>query len=231
MRAYPSALIALLLVAGCGKESVPHNDTTRAATTARAGESTPPNPTGPSFAAWRERLDELLPLDLAASAAGRRAEDTRPVRYHPGLTLRYEWSGGRTRAYAGMDVPTHDRIVLGVPRSGVTRAFFRSRFQPLDAAQQARLHEEVQRQARKRGLDAASTAVAQDLSAGFSERAAIEDIPGLGDDAVWELGQHGQTLHVLLNGSVITLDVDLSDDAAMNKAIAVSLANTIMARL
>lgn len=232
MRMRPTALIAFLLLAGCGNDSSTRNDHARAAAAApRAGDEQPASQAGPSFATWRERLDELLPLELAADIAGRRAEDATPVRYHSGLTLRYEWPGGRTRPYAGMDVPTHDRIALGVPRSGVTRDFFRSRFQPVDAARQARLQAEVERQAQERGLDAASTAIAHDLSASLSEHAPIEDVPGLGDDAVWETGKNGQVLHVLFNRSVITVDVDLSDDPAMNKAVAVSLASTIIGRL
>src|SRR5690606_36212847 len=141
--------------------------------------------------------------------AGRDNATTRPVRYNRGLQLRYEWDAGRTIAYAGSQVPAYDRINLGVPRSGVTPAFFRSRFQPIDSATVARIQAETARQAEARGLDPSATAIASDLGASFAQTSPIEDVAGIGDDAVWELRKNSQALHVLLNGSAITLEVDM----------------------
>lgn len=235
MRSYPPLLIlavALVSLAGCGNnESNPVNDDTHATLTPAAPSTLTTVTDEPSFADWAERLDELLPIELAARLAGRPAENARPSHYRPGLTLRYEWPGTRTQTYAGMEVPVHDRISLGVPRSGISRSFFRSRFQPLDAEQQARLQAEIERQAQQRGLDAASSRTAGELAAGVSDRAPIEDITGLGDDAVWEVRKNGQTLHVLFRGSVMTIEVNLDDDPSVNKAVAVSLASELLARL
>lgn len=234
MRSFPPQLAlaaALLSLAGCsGGGNAPRHDSANAmpATTQVAPLA---NALEPSFADWAERLDELLPIELAARLAGRPAGNARPSHYRPGLTLRYEWPGTRTQTYAGMEVPVHDRISLGVPRSGISRSFFRSRFQPLDAEQQARLQAEIERQAQQRGLDAASSRTAGDLADSISDRAPFEDITGLGDDAVWEVRKNGQTLHVLFRGSVMTIDVDLDDDPSVNKAVAVSLASELLARL
>ncbi|MFB9066641.1 hypothetical protein [Pseudofulvimonas gallinarii] len=230
MRSSPLILAFVTALAGCGGRPDPA-PRTPAGDAAAALAKAPAALSGPSFADWMDRLDELLPHGVATRLADRENATARPVNYNRGLQLRYEWDTGRTIAYAGSQVPAFDRITVGVPRSGITPAFFRSRFQAIDAETVARIQAETVRQAEARGLDASAVAVARDLGAGLAQVSPIEDVPGLGDDAVWELRKNGQALHILLNGSAITLEVDLGEDPDRNKAVATALARSMIERL
>jgi len=228
----PCVLFFVALLGGCRRDT----SESPAPTPAIGGDAAKrsivasPSPAGTSFADWTDRLDELLPLTVAATAVQlppAQAETT----YRAGLTLEYRWPSDRIADYAGLSIPVRNRLKLGVPRAGVTRAFFRSRFAPIDDTRREAIERGVERQATDRGLDEAGTDIAKALTGALSKRFPTEDIEGIADDAVWELGDHGQTLHLLHNGSSVTLDVDISADPAINKAVAIELAKGLIARL
>ncbi len=224
-------LMLVALLGACSRDTDEWSATS-ATESADADRSTitDASPANPSFADWRERLDELLPLAVAAQAVNLPVVDAE-TKYQPGLTLEYRWPSDRVADYAGLSIPVRNRVKLGVPNAGVTASYFRSRFAPVTDDQRAALERKVEQRATKQGLDQTGTDVAKALIGTLSKRYPTEDVDSIADDAVWELHEHGQTLHLLHNRSSVTLQVDISADPAINKAAAIDLARTLIARL
>lgn len=226
MRIVPVALLALLpvLLGGCSDPPPGQVVAISASATRQAV------PQGPSFADWNGRLDQLLTPALAAQIAQRPIEQAE-VRTL-GDALRYRWPSTRTGEYAGVKIPKKDVIGLSGLRRDVTPESFHDRFFAEVTDEQRRaLDEQVRVQAAKRGLDAGQTAMTQGLAASLLEKDPAEAVPGLGDAAAWVIGKHGQNLYLLHNGSLITIEVDLGDDAERNRTAAVELARQLLARL
>lgn len=185
---------------------------------------------GPSFADWGERLDELLTLELAAEATGRAAAEA-DTRYQPGgHTLVYRWKTDRQQEVMGLTVPAHDIATIGYLRTGVDEPFFRSRFAATTDEQKQQLEKEADRQVAERGMDAGSAQVAKELLGELSKVNPNEEIPGIGDVAIWEMGEREQVLHVLVNGSALQVRVDVGDPAA-NREASIALARRLVERL
>jgi hypothetical protein len=184
--------------------------------------------TGP-LAAWDDRLDQLLPIEVVAAIVGLPPEQAQ-TRHGAGGNLRYEWPSARQREYAGMQLPVKNVVEIGRPRHGITPAFFRSRFEPLDSAQQQLINQAVDREIAKRGLDANAGETARSLIGTFSERAPVVDVPGIGDDAVWEQART-PVLHVRIGSSALAITVDVDDSDDIDQAAAIALSQALIERL
>ncbi len=226
------ALLTTLLI-GCGPASAPPDSaglTAPAAADAPAAAAADTGQ-GPSFGPWAKRLDELLTRELAAEVAGLPA-DAAEKDYIDGLPqVAYAWPSERKQEYAGMQLSRKNRVSIAHVQTGVTPEFFRSRFAAPSQAERARVDEEVDRQAAERGLDAAQTGAVRDLASELAKVSPSQELPGIGDVAVWETGEHEQVLYVLLNGSSIRMTVDISDDPDTNREAAVALARRLIERL
>lgn len=185
---------------------------------------------GPSFTDWHDRPERLLTPALAARIAQRPIEEAE-IRTL-GDALRYRWPSSRTRQYAGMKIPKKDVIGLSGLRSGVTLDSFHARFFAEVTDEQRRaLEDQIRIQAAKRGLDAGQTAMTRGLAESLLEKDPVEAVLDLGDAAAWSVGKHGQNLYLLHNGNLLTIEVDLSDEADRNRTVAVALARELLARL
>lgn len=185
---------------------------------------------GPSFADWHDRFDQLLTPALAARIAQRPIEEAE-IRTL-GDALRYRWPSSRTSQYAGMKIPKKDVVGLSGLRRDVTLESFHARFfAEITDEQRRALNEQIRIQAARRGLDAGQTAMTHGMAESLIEKNPVEAVPDLGDAAAWSAGKHGQNLYLLHNGSLITVEVDLSDDAERNRTAAVALARDLLARL
>ena len=186
---------------------------------------------GPSFDPWRSRLDQLLTLELAAKVAGLPANEAEKD-FIDGLPqIAYTWPSERRQEYAGMQLAKKNRVAMAHLQSGVTPEFFRSRFAAPSDAERARVDEEAVRQAAERGMDAPAAGAVRDLASALGTVSPSQELPGLGDVAVWETGEHEQVLYLLLNGSSVRMTVDISDNPDTNRDAAVALARELIERL
>ena len=232
-----TACLAALLV-GCDAATPPSGADVAAdpaTSLAAAAEAAPgqaaAQPEGPSFAPWKDRLDELLTLELAAEVAGLPASAAEKD-YIDGLPqIAYAWPSERKQEYAGMQLAKKNRVSIGHIQTGVTPALFRSRFVAATAADEARLDQEVDRQVAEGRMDAKKAGQVRDLASALGEVSPSEEVPGLGDVAVWETGEHEQVLYLLVNGSSLRITVDLSDDPNANRDASIALARRLIDRL
>lgn len=213
-----------LVLAACGGDTPSSNagDDTAAA----SGSAVPD---AARLATWDDRLDQLMPVDVVASIVGLPAEQAR-TRYTAGRDLSYVWPSARTMEYAGVQLPVKNVVEIDRPRHGITPAFFRSRFEPVDAAQQRLIDQAVDREIAKRGLDASAGEVARGLVGSLSERAPVIDVPGVGDDAVWQQAKT-PVLHVRIGSSALAITVDVDDNDDIDKATAIAVAQALIGRL
>ena len=232
-----TACLAALLV-GCDASTPPSGADVAAdpaAALASAAQAVPGEAAaeadGPSFGPWRERLDELLTLELAAEVAGLPANAAEKD-YIDGLPqIAYAWPSERTQEYAGMQLAKKNRVSIANIQTGITPAFFRSRFVAASPADSARLDEEVERQVAQGRMDTKKAGQVRDLASALGEVSPSEELPGLGDVAVWETGEHEQALYLLVNGSSLRITVDISDDPIANRDASVALARRLIERL
>ncbi|KFN51368.1 hypothetical protein [Arenimonas composti] len=185
---------------------------------------------GPGFIEHRADLAALFPPALAAEVTGY-DEAAAHQRLTPGLRIRYEWNGGRSTEYAGSRIPKKDAIEFTPMLAGITREFFLSRFEAIGEDQKA---------AARRALDehfdgndqqrAVAAAAMQALEAGNDGRD-VEPVEGVGEAAMWEPGADVPTLHIFHNGGSAKLVVDVSDDMARNREVAIVTARALIARL
>lgn len=227
----PAVLAALLI--GCGPAPVPTDSAGVAGPAAADASAAAPAATGqgPSFGPFRKRLDELLTRELAAEIAGLPA-DAAEKDYIDGLPqIDYAWPSERTEEYAGMQLAKKNRVSIAHVQTDVTPQLFRSQFVAPSEAELARANEALARQASERGLDAAQAGAAGGLVSELAKVRPSQELPGIGDAAVWETGEHEQVLYVLLNGSSIRMTVDISDDPDTNREAAVALARRLIDRL
>ncbi len=229
-RLTPLAVLAALLT-GCGPAPVPPDaasEIRRAGARGLADTATEP---GPSFGPWKNRLDELLTRELAAEIAGLPAAAAEKD-YIDGLPqIAYSWPSERKQEYAGMQLARKNRVSIAHIQTGVTPEFFRSRFVAVSEAGMEQVDEEADRQAAERALKGAQAGAMRDLAAGLARVSPSQELPGIGDVAVWETGEHDQVLYVLLNGSSIRMTVDISDNPDTNRDAAVALARRVIERL
>lgn len=213
-----------LLLAACGSDTSPAG----VPDAASADREVAAIAAGP-LAAWDDRLDQLLPVDVVAAIVSLPPEQAQ-TRHIAGGHLRYQWPSERTREYSGMQLPVENVVEIGRPRHGITPGFFRSRFEPVNEAQQQLIDRAIEREIAKRGLDASAGETARGLAGALSERSPVVDVAGVGDDAVWEQARK-PVLHVRTGSSAFTVTVDVDDNDDIDKAAAIALAQTLIERL
>lgn len=224
----PCATVTLsaLLIAACSELPAPASDAQGREPLHRSLAATKAR----SFEEWHGRPDQLLTLELAARIAGQPAEAAE--KRTPPDAVRYRWPSPRSSEYAGMRIPKKNLVGLSGPYRGVTAAGFRARFlAETTDAQRARLDEQVAVETGKRGLDEGRAALARGLAAELLQKAPAEFVDQLGDAAAWSAGTHGNQLHLLVNGSLITIETDISDDVEHNKTAAIAIAEALLAQL
>lgn len=217
--------ILLLLAAACGKP-VP------------SGEAPAPLDTGPASCLLRfqDRLEELLPAERLASRLDLPGEALRMTREEGSVS--WTWPGHRVRRIAVGDVtletPTDNQILLS-PLQQLPAAQGERRLQDIRpvsdtereerlAELKARWQDRVERQLST--LEEAQVAVelgGQELA----RRREVETIPDLADGARWVA--HEQLLVLRHRNVLLTLYVDASDDVSENRALALALAEDILA--
>lgn len=222
-------LVLAACVSACGEHGLPPSAGSTQPAVPSLAASANASAAGRSLADWRGRLDQLLPAADIAEIAGM-PPDTAPeaVRSDP---LRYSWDAGRTFAYAGVRVKKKSLVSVGPIRTGSNaEAFAALHFNAPDERHRARLRDEVTRQAGRRNLDEQSTAAAHRLADGFARRKPAERLDGLGDAAAWATDGGDPTLYVLVGGSTVMLVVNVADDPAANRDLAVALARRVIDR-
>ena len=225
-------LLSLPLLMACGRDTpASATDQIRAASAGDIPELEAlrtESAKGPGFADWNGRLDQLLTQDMAAEVAGRPAAEAKK-RNTVASSLSYSWKSDRTQHVQGMTVPRHDQVALTTLMSGVTREFFLSRFQTLTEEQKAHARQALDEHF---GQDSAQN---QDTAGGLmdvmSQRHPVEEVPGVGEAAMWEVRPDGQTLSIYHNTNTVDLVVNISDDPEVNKAASIALARQLIDRL
>lgn len=232
----PLTLAMVLALAACGRQEQAE-PSARAELEARLAEArelgasaAEGRVSGPSFADWDGRLQELVTLEMAAEAAGRPAAEAE-TKAPPGApTITYRWPSDRTREVMGHRLPAWDEVLVGYLTTRVTPEAFQARFAPVPEEARRRAVEESDRRAREKGLDEQQRAMARQMVDALSERAPSQPVPGLGDAAVWQQNSPGM-LHVLANGTTLQVRVTVSDDDDRNREASVALARRMLEQL
>jgi len=232
----PLLMAMTLALVACGGESDPAStaqkelDAALENAAALGASAASGKVSGPSFADWDGRLQELVTLEMAAEAAGLSAADAE-TKAPPGApTIIYRWPSERTREVMGRRMPAWDEVLVGYLTTVVTPEAFQARFAPVPEEARRRAVEESDRRAREKGLDEQQRAMARNMVAALSERAPSQPVPGVGDAAVWQQNSPGM-LHVLANGTTLQVRVTISDDDATNREASIALARRMLDRL
>ena len=193
---------------------------------------------------FKERLDELLTLEMAAKVSGFDASKAMKEYENktgalfgdkdaPPSECNYFWDNGRTIdikvSQGTMNIPYKDR--LGIKSvSNTNLEDFKQRYGVLTEEQQALASKKLAEAANKNKPEKEKTEAEKktmDVGTGIINKLQPEEIAAVGDAATWY--PNFSELKVLYRGLLFALEVDISDDKNINRAKSIELANMIIA--
>lgn len=150
----------------------------------------------------------------------------------------YTWPGDRVMMVkvSNMEVeaPVTNRIAIswiGVHEPEQALARFTNTYRNLTAAEKAQtiaaLQEQLDKQAPE-GMDGDQKALASGIGASLINASQFENVAAVGTAAAWDGNPMGNSLKVLDRDTEFSIDVNISDDEADNRALAVEIANGVM---
>jgi len=203
---------------------------------------------------YRDRLDQLLTLDAAASfsqlpANAAKVSYSKVMKNTANHSIKYSWIGDRKRSMKDMGIdmvlPVKDQIeLLGIKEK--TLAEFKASHRAPTAEELKKrdkavndafdgksgnkeINEKLEKLDKMNVDKSTQKGVAQNMGNMFAKVAmAYEDVAGLGDAASWNSFE--RKLYVLDNGVEIALTVDLSADEAVNKEKAISILKQLLSK-
>lgn len=182
---------------------------------------------------YQGALDQLFTKEMAAAVTGYDVADveenysktTENPDYHD---ISYSWDKGRISKMkvGGMnfEVPSPDILKLGWFRATTLEQFKQSYHTPTE--------EELQRMEEALNEKAASNPnakLAVDMAKGFADGLTFDDVPGVGDYAVWN--NKAKELNTYYKGVQFQLSIVVGDDVEVNKEKTIALAKMIVDKL
>ncbi len=192
------------------------------------------------------KLDELLTLEMASQISGYPAGEakknpaTEEEKKINKIAISYSWEKtNRTQQIEvlgrKMDVPVSDDITLSWLKNMSLEAFKSSNRNLTDEdvkATENAMDKELNKAEDKGKVTSQQTAVGSSLAKNSMKHYSVEEVPNVGDFAVFVnskfAGVAMRELKIFYNGLSFTLSVNLSDDATYNDGKAIALANLII---
>ena len=182
---------------------------------------------------YQGSLDQLFTKEMAAAVTGYNVADveenysktTANPDYHD---ISYSWDKGRVRKMkvGGMnfEVPSPDILRLGWFRATTLEQFKQSYRTPTE--------EELQNMEEALNENTAGNPNAQlatDMAKGFADGLTFDDVPGVGDYAVWN--NKTKELNTYYKGIQFQLQIVVGDNAEVNRERSIALAKMIVDKL
>lgn len=189
---------------------------------------------------FKDKIDELLTLEMAAQASG--LPETEATKKHNTTVMesvKYEWKSDRTKKVAingqTINVPATNYIELSWVKNTTLEQFKHDYHNPT-AEELQKASSEMDKKANELNAEGKATKdqtdAANSIAKGSMSKFKVEEVPNLGDYAVFVnsgiMGVSTRDLKVFYKGLSFTLEVDLSDNAANNDKKAIETAKMII---
>jgi len=189
---------------------------------------------------FKDKIDELLTLEMAAQASG--LPETEATKKHNTTVMesvKYEWKSDRTKKVAingqTINVPATNYIELSWVKNTTLEQFKHDYHNPT-AEELQKASSEMDKKANELNAEGKATKdqtdAANSIAKGSMSKFKVEEVPNLGDYAVFVnsgiMGVSTRDLKVFYKGLSFTLEVDLSDNAANNDKKAIQTAKMII---
>lgn len=190
---------------------------------------------------FKDKIDELLTLEMAAQVSGLPANEAKK-KHNTAImeSVKYEWKSNRTKKFEVtkgnfMDIPLPNVIELSWVKNTTLEQFKHDYHNPTteelknaEVAMDKKANElNVDGKASKEQTDAANS-----IAKGSISKFKVEEVPNLGDYSVFVnsgiMGVSTRDLKVFYKGLSFTLGVDLSDNVAENDKKAIQTAKMII---
>ncbi|HPW97170.1 MAG TPA: hypothetical protein PK218_01260 [Flavobacterium sp.] len=189
---------------------------------------------------FKDKIDELLTLEMAAQASG--LPETEATKKHNTTVMesvKYEWKSDRTKKVAingqTINVPATNYIELSWVKNTTLQQFKHDYHNPT-AEELQKASSAMDKKANELNAEGKATKdqtdAANSIAKGSMSKFKVEEVPNLGDYAVFVnsgiMGVSTRDLKVFYKGLSFTLEVDLSDNAANNDKKAIQTAKMII---
>lgn len=195
---------------------------------------------GKSIDKYTGKLDELLTLTIASEAIGyeesEAKKDYNKVLKNPAThSLAYRWEKGRQKSIKNpitkenMEIPTSDFVELSWVKSTTLKEFKHNYHTPTaeelanaDKAMNAKL-QEMESEGK---INKEQGSSAKGLAAALGEGLSYDEVPGVGDYAVWN--NKDKKLKVFYKGLEFQIIVETGNDESVNRQKSVEVAKKII---
>lgn len=195
---------------------------------------------GKSIDKYSGKLDELLTLEIASKAIGYESaeakKDYNKVLKNPAThSLAYRWEKGRQKSIknpitgGSMDIPTDDFVELSWVRSTTLKEFKHNYHTPTaeelanaDKAMDAKM-KEMEAEGK---ISSEQGSSAKGLATALGEGLSYDEVPGVGDYAVWN--NKDKKLKVFYKGMEFQITVEAGNDESVNRQKSVEVAKKII---
>lgn len=186
------------------------------------------------------KLDELLTLNLASDISGLSGDEAE-IYYNQVLknprahSLSYSWVSDRKQtievAGRSMEVPVQDKVEICWVGSS-TLEQFKQNYHNLTDEEKRSAAKAMEKKMGEMVENGEVTKDQADMAGGFAdglmENYKVTDVTGVGEHAVWIERKIASELKVYYKGLEFQLNVNLSDDEAINKEKSIALARRII---
>ncbi len=177
---------------------------------------------------YKDKLDELLTPDMAASAAGK--EVSQAEKSVNSIGVKYEFGkSGRKKKQLNIEYETTNMVELKFVQD-FTLENFKQMYHTPTAEELKRANEAMNAklaELEKEGkANSQQAGMAGDMANSMGKNLTFDEVPAVGDYAVWN--NKDKQLHVFYKGIGFQLLVDAYADEATNKARAIEAANAII---
>lgn len=196
--------------------------------------------TGLSAEPWKDKLNQLLTLEMAAQVSGYSASEAKEnynqVLKNPEThSVKYSWKKGREGTIknpvtkADMTVPVNDSIELSWVRDTTLSKFKANYHTPTEeelAQADAAINKKLVKMQDENKIDADQSQMAKGMASSFAEGLSFDEVPDVGDYAVWN--NKAKEIKVFYKGLEFQIRVDVSNDEAVNREKSVEAAQMLI---
>ena len=206
-------------------------------------ESSPaakPATDGLSAEIWNGKLNQLLTLEMAASASGYTASEAKE-KYNQVLknpethSVKYSWKKGREGTIKNpvtkldMTIPVDDSVELSWVRDTTLEKFKANYHTPTEqelANADAAIDKKLGEMQDENKISADQSQAAKGMASSLAEGLSFDEVSGVGDYAVWN--NKAKELKVFYRGMEFQVRVDVSNDDAVNRQKSIEIAQAII---